>query len=163
LSELIDMLMEQRVQLLVDVRRFPGSRRHPQFNRDSLAKGLDSAGIDYRHVEALGGRRSERLPDSPNGAWRVEDFNCYADYMQSGEFEAALADLLSAAAEQTACILCAEALPWRCHRRLIADALVVRGLNVQDIVGPGQVREHALPDFARVNGVNVTYPERSLF
>lgn len=152
------MLREAAVPLLVDVRRFPGSRRHPQFSREALARSLEAAGIAYRHEPDLGGRR-DPAPDSPNVAWRNAGFRGYADHMASSEFAAALQRLLEAP-ERTA-ILCAEAVPWRCHRQLIADALVARGARVLHILGPGRHEPHALnPDAVVGADGTVIYPGR---
>jgi len=120
IGELLALLAEHGIETLIDVRRFPGSRRHPQFSREALAASLAAAGIEYVHEPDLGGRRQPR-PDSPNTAWRVAAFRGYADYMDSEPFAAALARLLRSAARSRTVILCAEAVPWRCHRRLIAD------------------------------------------
>jgi uncharacterized protein (DUF488 family) len=163
LGEFIELLRAERVQQLVDVRRFPGSRRHPQFGGETLAAALGDAGIDYRHLPELGGRRSARRADSPNTAWRVEAFNAYADHLQSAEAQAALEELAALAAAAPTAIMCAEALPWQCHRRLIADIFVARGWRVTDIVGPRQTRPHALPEFARAADGRVTYPGGALF
>lgn len=152
------MLGGASIELLVDVRRFPGSRRQPQFSEGALRAALSNQGIDYRHLMDLGGRRTARLPDSPNVGWRVEAFNAYADHMQSEEFRSALADLESHAAASRTAIMCSEAVPWRCHRRLIADALSARGWNVLDIYSPTQVKEHRMTDFAQVDRGEVTYP-----
>jgi uncharacterized protein (DUF488 family) len=143
------LLTEQGVQLLVDVRRYPASRRHPQFSRDALAASLAGAGIGYVHEPDLGGRRAAR-PDSQHTAWRVEAFRGYADYMESPEFAAALERLMRRAAETSTAILCAEAVPWRCHRRLISDALVARDIEVLHILGPGRAEPHELDPNARV-------------
>jgi uncharacterized protein (DUF488 family) len=156
-------LSESAIALVADVRRFPGSRRHPQFSREAFVDGLKRAGVGYRHLGALGGRRSERASDSPNTAWRVEAFNAYADYMNTHEFGAGLRELINCAAAERTAIMCAEAVPWRCHRRLIADALIVRGWKVWDILGPSQVTPHALTEFARVDGDRLTYPGEPLF
>jgi len=162
-EELVDLLTLHHIRLLADVRRFPGSRRHPHFRREPLAEALRAAGVEYRHFEALGGRRHKRSNDSPNRGWRVEGFNAYADYMQTAPFQTALEELIQLAAEQHAAIMCAEAVPWRCHRRLISDALTARGVKVIDILGPRQTRPHTMPDFAQVSGPTVTYPEARLF
>ena len=149
IEELIGLLAEHRVELLVDVRRFPGSRRHPQFSRDALAGSLGASRIDYLHEPDLGGRREPR-PDSPNTAWRVAAFRGYADYMEAPQFAAALDRLLRRAAESRTAIMCAEAVPWRCHRRLIADAATVRGIEVLHILAPGRAERHQLDAKARV-------------
>jgi uncharacterized protein (DUF488 family) len=151
IGEFIALLAANGIQLLVDVRRFPGSRRHPQFGRDALAASLAEAGIAYRHEEALGGRRASdpAAGPSPNTAWRVAAFRAYADYMATPPFRAALQRLMADAAERRPVIMCAEAVPWRCHRRLITDALLARGVPVLDIIGPGsptsaELSPHAL-------------------
>jgi uncharacterized protein (DUF488 family) len=143
------LLTEHGVKVLVDVRRFPASRRHPQFAREALAASLARAGIEYIHEPDLGGRRAAR-PDSQHTAWRVEAFRGYADYMESPEFAAALERLIERAAGTPTAILCAEAVPWRCHRRLISDALVARGVEVLHILGPGQAKPHELDPNARI-------------
>ncbi len=149
IEDLLALLAERGVQTLVDVRRFPGSRRHPQYSRDALAASLAGAGIQYVHEPGLGGRRAAR-PDSPHTAWRVEAFRGYADYMETPEFQAALERLIRRASEETVAILCAEAVPWRCHRRLISDALVARGIPVMHILGPGRADPHEIDANARV-------------
>jgi uncharacterized protein (DUF488 family) len=159
----LELLKSQAIECLADVRRFPGSRRHPQFGQDKLSESLAEAGIQYVHFPALGGRRSGRLPDSPNGAWRVEAFNCYADYMLTSEFEGALKELMTLAAAKRTAIMCAEALPSRCHRRLISDVLAARGWAVQHILSVRRLDPHRLPDFARQESGNVTYPGDPLF
>ena len=154
----VEILASEGIELVADVRRFPGSRRHPQFEQQALSGRLADAGIRYRHFVDLGGRRRQRLPESVNTAWRVESFNAYADHMQSPEFRQALHELQAAAREQRTVLMCAEALPWRCHRRLIADALTVRGWAVLDLLSRGQSRRHELPDFAIVEHGQVVYP-----
>lgn len=163
LSELLALLADASIELLADVRRFPGSRRHPHFGLRALELALRDAGVAYRHFPALGGRRSTRTAGSPNTAWRVEAFNAYADYMQTPEFAAAASELAQEAAGRRTAIMCSEALPWRCHRRLIADLFVARGWQVLDVIGPRSVRPHALPEFARVEAGTVTYPGGTLF
>lgn len=158
IEELVRLLSSQAIACLADVRRFPGSRKHPQFGQENLRQSLADAGIDYVHFPALGGRRRGRLPDSPNGAWRVEAFNTYADYMLSAEFQTALDALTELAASRRTAIMCAEALPSRCHRRLISDVLTTRGWQVLHIMSSRRVEEHRLPEFARAEGGMVTYP-----
>ena len=151
-EELIDLLAENRVDLLVDVRRYPSSRRHPWFDRDALARSLAGAGIDYRHEERLGGRRGEPEPDSPNGGWRSPGFQAYADHMDSDEARTALEGILEEARERRPAVLCAE---------IVSDHLVARDARVLHILEPGQVEEHALDEMARVIGQGrVTYPPR---
>jgi uncharacterized protein (DUF488 family) len=149
IEELLALLAEHGVETLVDVRRYPASRRHPQFSRDALAASLAGAGIVYVHEPDLGGRRTAR-PDSPHTAWRVEAFRGYADYMETPEFQAALDRLAHRAQQETLAILCAEAVPWRCHRRLISDALVARGTSVLHILGPHRTDLHELNPNARI-------------
>ena len=155
--------MAARIELLADVRRFPASRRHPHFNREALTASLADAGIVYQHFPGLDGRRSARLPDSPNGAWRVESFNAYADHLQSAEFQADFNRLEKFAASQRTAIMCAEALPFQCHRRIIADVLVARGWQVKHLLSPKRIEDHALTPFAKVAGEVVTYPQSTLF
>jgi uncharacterized protein (DUF488 family) len=163
LEALIALLKGAQIALVADVRRFPSSRAHPQFNRESLEKGLAAEGIAYRHLPALGGRRSGRAEGSVNTAWRVAAFNAFADYMQTPEFAAGLEELIAASQKARTAIMCAEAVPWRCHRRLIADALVARGWTVLDIVSSAAAKPHVPPPFARIEGQAVTYPGETLF
>ena len=158
IEQFVALLREHGIELLVDVRRFPGSRRHPHFGSAALAASLAEAGIAYDHAEALGGRRdSEAGAASPNTAWRNAAFRAYADYMATPAFRAALDRLIAQAAERTTTIMCAEAVPWRCHRQLIADALVVRGVEVRHVTGRGQGEPHRLTPFARVDGDRIVY------
>ena len=162
-GEFTDLLLAESIEAVADVRRFPGSRRCPHFNREALDAALHEIGLEYRHFPELGGRRTKRAESSPNAAWRVEAFSAYADYMLSGEFAAAFAELVEFALRQRTAIMCAEALPWRCHRRLIADQFIASGWQVFDVVGPRNTKEHALPDFAKVINGHVTYPGETLF
>jgi uncharacterized protein (DUF488 family) len=154
----LGLLGSQSIAMVADVRRFPGSRRHPQFGAEALGASLASAGIGLRHFAGLGGRRGKAVAGSPNTAWRVESFNAYADHMGTGAFREELATLMALARERRVAIMCSEALPWRCHRRLIADALVLRGWSVRDILGSGRPREHVLTPFARVVDGALIYP-----
>jgi uncharacterized protein (DUF488 family) len=158
IAELIGLLTGESISVLADVRRFPGSKRQPQFTQQSLESSLREVGIDYRHFEALGGRRSRSREDSPNTAWRSESFQVYADHMQTGEFQTALTELMDLAASSTTAILGAEAVPWRCHRQLIADALVAHGWEVRHILGVRRIQPHRLTEFARIVQGQVTYP-----
>jgi uncharacterized protein (DUF488 family) len=151
------MLHAYGVKRLVDVRTIPRSRTNPQYNRESLMQSLAEAGIVYKHVAALGGLRHARK-DSLNTGWRNASFRGYADYMQTPEFEAAIESLIEAAKCEQVTIMCAEAVPWRCHRSLIGDALKVRGIAVEDIMGATRAQPHELTSFAEVNGTQVTYP-----
>jgi uncharacterized protein (DUF488 family) len=153
---ILDSLRAADIERIVDVRRFPRSRRNPQFNSDSLAVSLAEAGIDYEHAPSLGGRRGP-LKDSPNAGLRDEGFRGFADYMGTDEFVEALSELIRTSANKRTAIMCAESLPWRCHRSLISDALVARGVEVLHILG-GQQRPHNLTPAARVEDENVSYP-----
>lgn len=157
-DDFLDLLAGEQIELVADIRRFPASRAHPQFNADNLKTTLNEHGIEYRHFAGLGGRRSTRLPDSPNNGWRVDSFNRYADYMASDEFAIALETLIAGAAKQRTVVMCSEAVPWRCHRRLVADALIVRGWEVRDIIGSGPAKPHAITPFASVEGLRLSYP-----
>src|SRR4051812_13844224 len=137
------------VQALADVRRYPGSRRQPHFNREALALALPAAGIVYAHLERLGGRR-DVVPRSPNRGWDNEGFVAYADHMATPEFAAGVEELETIAGERVTAVMCAEAPWWRCHRRLLADALLVRGWTVRHIDPSGRITDHALADFAIV-------------
>ncbi len=159
LDELVELLRTYQVQRLIDVRTVPRSRHNPQFNRSDLSKALHNRRLNYRHLKALGGLRRPRS-DSPNGAWRNKSFRGYADYMQTTEFNTALAKLIELAVEKPAAIMCAEAVPWRCHRSLIADALIVRGFRVFDIMSLTSAKPHQLTPFAKVHGESITYPGR---
>jgi uncharacterized protein (DUF488 family) len=156
-EELVDMLRAHGVERLVDVRTIPRSRRNPQFNRETLATALRNRRIAYRHMKDLGGlRRPQR--DSVNAGWRNASFRGYADYMQTEGFGKALERLVELSADRTTAVMCAEAVPWRCHRSLIADALIVRGHEVRDIMSATNAKPHTLNPMARVKGLQVTYP-----
>ncbi len=163
IERFLELLAGQAIGLVADVRRFPASRAHPHFHAEALAASLAGAGIGYRHFPELGGRRNKRSPDSPNTGWRVEAFNAYADHLQSAEAQGALAELVQVAGETPTAFMCAEALPWQCHRRVIADALLAAGWTVLDIMPAGKAVPHKLPDFARVASGVVTYPGQTLF
>jgi uncharacterized protein (DUF488 family) len=153
----VEILLESDVALLVDVRRFPGSRHVPWTKAELLEKRLEGEGIRYLHLESLGGRRKP-LDGSPNGGWRVRQFQGYADHMGSAEFGAGLERLEGEARYRQVAAMCAEAQWWRCHRRLIADRLLLNGWRVLHLDGRGGSSEHELTDFARVGGGSLTYP-----
>jgi uncharacterized protein (DUF488 family) len=155
------LLERHGVRRVADVRRFPGSRRHPHFNREALASELAACGIGYAHVEVLGGRRSVAR-GSPNGGWENAAFRGYADHMASAAFAAGLAELEAAAAAEPTAVMCAEALWWQCHRRLVADALVAREWAVDHIGPDGEIVAHALTPFAAVQDSRVEYPAAQL-
>jgi uncharacterized protein (DUF488 family) len=157
LGDFLELLHGQEIGRLADVRRYPSSRRMPWFNRPVLARSLDEAGVAYEHFEALGGRRAP-LPGSPNGGWRVGQFQGYADHMASDEFQAGLERLLAGATERRAAVMCAEAQWVKCHRRLLSDVLVARGHEVLHIDARGATSPHELTEFALVDGERVTYP-----
>ena len=153
----LSLLRDNGVRALADVRLIAGSRRHPQFGHDALARSLADAGIGYEHMPALGGRRRASA-DSLNTAWQNASFRGYADYMQTNDFSRALDRLIDGATRGPTAIMCAEAVPWRCHRSLIADALVARGHDVRDITGTSPPKLHRLTPWARVDGGRVSYP-----
>jgi uncharacterized protein (DUF488 family) len=160
-TDFVALLAAHRIRQLGDVRTIPRSRHNPQFNSDTLAKTLDAVGIRYVHLPALGGLR-RTTPQSVNLGWRNESFRGYADYMQTDAFRAAVDDLIGLASSARTAIMCAEAVPWRCHRSLIADALVVRGIEALEIVSTTLTAPHTLTPFARVEGINLTYPPEGL-
>jgi len=163
IPEFIELLQSDGVVQLIDVRTIPKSRHNPQFNSDALAASLRTAHIRYVHMRKLGGLRHARK-DSINLGWRNASFRGYADYMQTDEFEAALARAIELAAAHPSALMCAEAVPWRCHRSLVADALLVRGIRVLEIVSATAPKEHTLTPFARVQGTKITYPaDQGLF
>lgn len=157
LDELVDLLREHGVTMLADVRTAPGSRRMPHFTKAALADDLPVRGIDYAHLPELGGLRRPR-PGSPNAGWRNESFRGFADHMADPDFAAGLDRLMGWGSERNVALMCAEAVPWRCHRSLIADALLARGVAVTHIIGPGRARPATLTPFARVERGRITYP-----
>jgi uncharacterized protein (DUF488 family) len=159
-EEFLALLNREHVRALVDVRAFPMSRRHPHFNREQLARTLATNDIAYTHAPALGGRRSPH-PDSPNGGWRNPSFRAYADHMSTPSFRDAIDRLVADAAGVPTTVMCAEAVPWRCHRSLIADALMARGCEVRHLLDAA-TNPHTLTEFARVVDGEVTYPPTGL-
>ena len=157
LDEFVRLLQVNNVDLVADVRTAPGSRRMPHFARAAMADELPLRGIEYVHLPELGGLRKANS-DSINTGWRNASFRGYADYMQTDAFAAGLNHLLALAAEHTIAIMCAEAVPWRCHRSLIADALTARGVESWEIIGPGLPRLHSMTPFARFRAGRVYYP-----
>jgi uncharacterized protein (DUF488 family) len=160
LDDLIALLRAHDIRRLVDVRTIPRSRRNPQFDRDMLARALPAAHIVYAHAPALGGLRRPRR-DSTNTGWRNAGFRGYADYMETSEFATALEALLVQAAGDRVAVMCAESVPWRCHRSLIADAATLRGAVVRHIIGRDRALVHAVTPWARVEGTRLTYPKRA--
>jgi uncharacterized protein (DUF488 family) len=161
------ILKDNGVRWLVDIRTIPKSRHNPQFAQENLEQSLKTTGIDYRWQKSLGGLR-HALKDSINTGWRNASFRGYADYMQTHDFAVAMDELLSASPHAQTTVMCAEAVPWRCHRSMVADALIVRGVEVEDIYydakGRSRREPHALTSFAKVKGNRLWYPaEGELF
>ena len=157
--DFLTLLRAHGIGRVVDVRAIPRSRRNPQFNREVLSRKLRSARIGYVHLKRLGGLR-HATRDSKNLGWRNASFRGFADYMQTADFESGLRRLVQLARQKRSAIMCAEAVPWRCHRALIADALTARGIRVKDIMSTRPARIHRLTSFARVKHRRVTYPFR---
>lgn len=161
IDEFLDILSTFHILLVADVRTIPKSRHNPQFNEDSLRDSLKANGIEYIHMAGLGGlRRTTKA--SINTAWKNLSFRGYADYMQTTEFNNSLEDLIVIAKEKVTVIMCAESVPWRCHRSLIGDALLIRGFVVEDIMNKQTVKPHKLTPWARVEGSIITYPMKAL-
>jgi len=157
-EEFMELLNKNMISHLIDVRSFPGSRAYPHFNQESMRDWLACSGFDYSHMPALGGMRKLK-PSAENGAWRNKSFHSYATYMQTDEFKEGLNELFYQASQTRTVIMCAEAVPWRCHRGLISDACVAKGWNVYEIIGTGEPKRHALKSFAKIDDSgNVTYP-----
>jgi uncharacterized protein (DUF488 family) len=160
LDELVAALRSFEVTVLADIRTIPRSRHNPQFNADSLATALPPLGLRYVHLGGLGGLRKPRS-DSPNQGWRNTSFRGYADYMATEDFESALAQLRELAGDGCVAVMCAEAVPWRCHRSLVADTLLARGARVEHISAPSRSTAHRMTPFAEVRDERVTYPSES--
>jgi len=158
IEEFIELLRAHRIAELVDVRTVPRSRHNPQFNTETLAQSLRNKGVQYRHMPALGGLRKPNK-DSRNAGWRNESFRGYADYMQTEEFRQALEELMAEGRSRRIAVMCAEAAPWRCHRSLIADALVNRGWEVRHIMTESKADQHQLTSFAVVEKGMLSYPD----
>lgn len=156
IEKFLEILRAHRVERVLDVRRFPASRKWPHFNAESLARSLPAEAVQYIGLPELGGRRKPR-PDSPHTAWRLEAFRGYADFMDTPDFSAGLEGVMALSREKRSALLCAEALPWRCHRSLIADTLLAHGWEVFEILSAGEAKARRLPGFARVEGNRVIY------
>jgi uncharacterized protein (DUF488 family) len=156
-KDFLEILRAHRVKRVIDIRSIPRSRHNPQFNRETLSTKLRAARIGYVHLRKLGGLRHTRR-DSPNMGWRNASFRGFADYMQTSEFDAGLHRLMKLAGQKRCAIMCAEAVPWRCHRSLVADALTVHGIRVDDIMSMRRSQVHSIIPFARVQGHCITYP-----
>jgi uncharacterized protein (DUF488 family) len=162
IEEFILLLVSQDIRLLADVRRFPGSRRHPQFGKEALASSLERSGIQYVHLQELGGRRATKA-DSPNTGWRNAAFRGYADYMMTEDFKAGIERLLTLAGQQRTAVMCAEALWWQCHRGLIADYLKASGHEVLHIMGHDKVQGHPFTSAARMRDGELSYRAENEF
>jgi uncharacterized protein (DUF488 family) len=160
IEEFIGLLQAHGATCVVDVRSVPRSRHNPQFNKDALPGSLKKAGLGYAHLPELGGLRHAK-DDSINGGWRNASFRGYADYMQTPEFENSLQKLIRLAEREQLVLMCAEAVPWRCHRLLIADALLIRGIRIEHIMTANHRQVHTLTPFAKVRGAVITYPAES--
>ena len=159
LEDFIALLRESKIEMLVDVRAFPRSRRQPQFNIDTLPDALTEAGIGYRHIQALGGRRPKSKEPSPNGLWRESGFRNYADYALTPPFHRAFEALVTLSQQQRSTVMCAEAVWWRCHRRIITDYAIARGIPVKHIMGPGDVDAASITPGAMPQGDGeILYP-----
>ncbi|MGI0090874.1 MAG: DUF488 family protein [Nitrososphaerales archaeon] len=159
-DEFKTILKRYNIQIVSDIRIMPGSRRNPQFNSDNLRESLETVGIEYTHIKELGGLRKPNK-DSSNTGWRNPSFRGYADYMQSEEFEAGLSKLMKIAKDKTVVIMCAEAVPWRCHRSLVSDALIVRGFQIIDIFTESKSHPHSLTPWAKFEGGKLSYPSEN--
>jgi uncharacterized protein (DUF488 family) len=157
LETFLELLRSNEISHVLDVRTVPRSRHNPQFNEDALPASLAAVGIGYTHVPGLGGLRHARA-DSGNTGWHNASFRGYADYMQTPEFAENVDSVVELAGTERCVLMCAEAVPWRCHRSMIGDALLVRGVRVEDIIGPKGRKLHALTPFAVVDGTRITYP-----
>jgi uncharacterized protein (DUF488 family) len=157
IERFVALLRIYGIERLVDIRTIPGSRHNPQFNETALANSLAAEHLEYLHLGALGGLRRARK-DSPNTGWRNGNFRGYADYMQTEAFQDALESLIQMSRQKRVAIMCAEAVPWRCHRSLVADALNVRGVPAIEILSESSYRVHKLTPFAEVHGLQITYP-----
>ena len=157
IDEFVHLLRVHGATCVVDVRKVPRSAHNPQFNKDSLARSLMKFGLKYVHMPGLGGLR-HAMRDSLNGGWRNASFRGYADYMQTREFVESVEEAIQTAKQDRIALMCAEALPWRCHRSLIADALLVRGIRTEDIMSATRRQVHTLTPFAQVQGTTITYP-----
>ena len=157
IEEFIQILQSHEIQTVVDVRTIAASRHNPQFNEKDLDKSLSRKGISYIRMKGLGGLR-HTTKASVNTAWRNASFRGYADYMQTPQFAENVEQLIKIAAEQRAAIMCAEAVPWRCHRSLIGDALLIRDVAVVDIMSEKVSKPHSLTPFAKIDGERITYP-----
>lgn len=157
IEEFLELLRLNEIDCVLDIRTVPKSRHNPQFAQDALPASLADAGIGYKHLAGLGGLRHPKK-DSPNSGWRNTSFRGYADYMQTPEFAQNVEGVVDMAGEKRCVLMCAESVPWRCHRSMVADALLVRGVKVEHIIGKQKRRPHVLTAFAHVDGTAISYP-----
>ena len=157
-EETLQILRAFQIQRLVDIRTLPGSKHTPQFNLEHMKETLPHAGVEYIHMKSLGGLRKPAKDSMLNAAWKNSGFRGYADYMQTSEFEMALRDLMRLIKEKTTVYCCTEAVFWRCHRQLVSDALLVRGLRIGHVFSASKVEEHKLTNFVKTDGMLLTYP-----
>lgn len=157
IDEFVEILKTHGVETVVDIRTVPRSRHNPQFDQAALPDLLKNAGLGYAYIKELGGLRKTNA-DSPNGGWRNQSFRGYADHMQTAEFLDGLHQLMELAKRQQVAIMCAEAVPWRCHRSLVGDALLLRDYAVEDIMSAKNRKPHHMTSFAKVDGKTITYP-----
>jgi uncharacterized protein (DUF488 family) len=160
-AKLVELLRRQDIRTVVDIRRFPRSAHNPQFNAETVAAELAGSAIDYVHEPRLGGRRHGSAIDGANAGWRNTSFRAFAGYMATIEFQGGLTEILELSRRGPLAIMCSEAVPWRCHRSLVADALLASGREVFDIIGD-RVSAHRMTPFAHVNGTRVTYPHEAM-
>lgn len=161
IDEFIELLTSHAITQLVDIRTIPKSRHNPQYGQAELKKSLNKSGIQYVYLKELGGLRPA-AKNSVNDAWRNKSFRNYADYMQSDEFKQGLDELIKFSQKATTAIMCAEAVPWRCHRGLVSDALLLHNMSVDEIIGSGNTRPHTLTSFSITDGTDITYPKSAL-
>ena len=157
----LELLSKHQILTLADVRSYPTSKRWPQFNQEEFSRALESAGIEYRWLKSLGGRRHSKNEQTPHTAWQIPAFRAYADYADTDDFRAGFDELIALAEQKPTAYMCSEGLWWRCHRRIISDHLVVRGWTVQHILPTGKLSEHSIPDFARIENGRILYDVNS--
>ena len=162
LDRFLALLAQHQIVALADIRRFPGSRKHPHFNQENLAMALQDANVEYHWFESLGGRRRKQLGESANIGLRNEGFRNYADYMLTDEFKQGVAELLQVAKKTRTALMCAEGLFWQCHRRLVSDFLMANGTTVQHIMPDGKLHRHTLTEGGKITEGEVTYPGENL-
>ena len=157
IERFLELLSEHRIAIVADVRSYPSSKRWPQFNQAELSSALERAGIEYRWLQELGGRRHSKRNDSPHSAWELPAFRAYADYTESADFEHGLRELIQTATGAQAAYMCSEGLWWRCHRRIVSDHLAIQGWDVEHIMPDGKLKPHVLAPFARIVDGRIVY------